>query len=149
MAAPWSWWTVFGDPIIGPPWSRRYFTGSTGSGASPGSGDLGDKFGRQSANPSSVVGEDFVASIAAVTVGVGCPQADPNPDYATGGFDSCGCDTVISWDIGYSEVAYHTESETWDDIQDESLDLDATGTGYYEWVTQCNYDLSTYKFSNP
>src|SRR5208282_3001988 len=35
MAAPWSWWTVSGDPIIGPPWSRRYFTISTGGGAFP------------------------------------------------------------------------------------------------------------------
>src|SRR5208282_2987346 len=36
MATPWSWWTVFGDLIIRPPWSRRYFTISTGGGASPG-----------------------------------------------------------------------------------------------------------------
>src|SRR5208282_5891272 len=35
MATPWSWWTVFGDLIIRPPWSRRYFTISTGGGASP------------------------------------------------------------------------------------------------------------------
>src|SRR5208282_2679246 len=37
MATPWSWWTVFGDLIIRPPWSRRYFTISTGGGASPAS----------------------------------------------------------------------------------------------------------------
>lgn len=32
---------MFSDPIIGPPWSRRYFKSSTGSGASPRGGDRG------------------------------------------------------------------------------------------------------------
>ena len=54
---------------------------------------------------------------------------------------------MISWDTSYPLVDFHVEYETWSNLQSD--DFDALGSGYYEWLTQCNYDQTIYQFSNP
>jgi hypothetical protein len=106
--------------------------------------DLGANFAGTASNPTSVVAGDFVATVATIGTGGGCPAGAPT---AYGGYDGCGCNTVISWDVSYDAVGFHIGTENWVGLQDDTHD--ATGTGVWEWVTECNYNVNSYHFSNP
>jgi hypothetical protein len=109
---------------------------------------LGAIFAATASNPASIVADDFVSSIANVTVAVeGCPPGDSNPQNALGSFEGCGCYSVISWDATPTYAAWHITNESWYDLQFDVYD--ATGNGYFYWLAQCNYDPTTYPFSNP
>lgn len=61
------------------------------------------------------------------------------------GFSGCGCYVSMSVDASATLVEWHATSEDWDDLQVNGYD--GIGTGYYWWVSTCNYDVQTWPLS--
>jgi hypothetical protein len=62
------------------------------------------------------------------------------------GFNGCGCNMAMVVGATNTEAENHV-NETWNDIQNDSLD--AKGASYYYYYGQCNYDWVTYPFTLP
>jgi hypothetical protein len=138
-----------GTPGFWPTQTQNLFAGLHLFGStSPTNGDVHDSTMRGSAfagtaiSSTSSIGDGWVASGATLTDGGGCV-----PGVNAGGYDGCGCTYVISWAYNQFNAIYHVETESWANVQDDSLDESASNT--WAILTSCNYDLASYPWSTP
>jgi hypothetical protein len=71
-----------------------------------------------------------------------CDFQNPGPG---GGFNGCGCNTVMAADSSQWISSYRLQIENWGVVQDDWWDAWAQGSASSIWVwASCNYDVITY-----
>lgn len=66
--------------------------------------------------------------------------------WRMGGYNGCGCNLSYATDTSASAATFHTQTENWTEITNDSYD--SGGNAYYAYYYGCNYAVNSYSFNN-